>query len=133
MTEGSCTFEIVLADEEPDLRLCIECYVDLLGTGGSARLPDPGGYAIRRIYVRHSWIDTVEIPLSGPDREGADAFARRVVPELGSEGPNRAAPDAQRSRATPARRTPDFRTRPRAIGAHRLPQRVGASTTRSQR
>lgn len=79
--EATTTFEIVIGTGGPDDRLLIECNVIP---------PDPGGvhghygprYEISRVLYRYSWEGSAEIVLTGDDRETAEAFARRVVPEL---------------------------------------------------
>ncbi len=75
-TETTTTFEVVLGTGGPDRRLCLESDVAMLEASES------GSFPIRRIYFRYSWVGAAEVELSGEDREVAEAFARRVVPEL---------------------------------------------------
>lgn len=71
------TFEIVLDIGGPDELLLIEC--DL----APDRESHPRDrYEIRRVLYRYSWEGSAEVELAGEDRETAEAFARRVVPEL---------------------------------------------------
>lgn len=82
--EATTTFEIVLGVGGPDSRLLIECS-RVAGEGIEGdRLTASGDfdYEIRRVLFRYSWEGTGEIELTGEDREVAESFARRVVPEL---------------------------------------------------
>lgn len=76
------TFEVVLGTGGPDRRLCFECDVSMLEASEFGRFPDPEGFTIRRVYYRYAWADSAEVELRGEEREVAEAFARRVVPEL---------------------------------------------------
>lgn len=76
IVESTRLFEIVLGTGGPDDRLILECDHDGMGT----HLSD--GYEIRRVLYRYSWSGSAEVELTGEDREIAEAFARRVVPEL---------------------------------------------------
>lgn len=80
--EAAVTFEVVLGTGGPDDRLLFECGVDLLDPSEFGRFPDAGGYTIRRVLYRYSWTGSAERELHGEDREVAEEFARRVVPEL---------------------------------------------------
>jgi hypothetical protein len=64
-------FEIVLGTGGPDRRLVVECEHNAVQ-----------GHHIRRIVYRYSWSGSAEVELLGDDRETAEEFARRVVPEL---------------------------------------------------
>jgi hypothetical protein len=74
--EATTTFEVVLGTGGPDDRLVFECE-RWPGTEGSR-----DSYDIRRVLYRYSWEGSGEVELYGEDREAAEAFARRVVPEL---------------------------------------------------
>ena len=76
--EAMTTFEVVLGIGGPDRRLCFEC--DRVEMNSVSEVPFV--YEIRRVFYRYSWDGSAEIDLSGPDRETAEALARRVVPEL---------------------------------------------------
>lgn len=81
--EATTTFEIVIGTGGPDDRILVECdrltpencpgYVDSVGSFE---------YEIRRVLYRYSWSGSAEVELAGEDKEVAEAFARRVVPEL---------------------------------------------------
>jgi hypothetical protein len=77
------TFEIVLGGGGSARRLRFECGVDLLDPGEFGRFPDADGFTTRRVFF-HPWVGSAEVELHGEDRRVAEAFARRVVPELGS-------------------------------------------------
>lgn len=77
------TFEVALANGGPDGRLGIECEVELLKAGEFGRFPDADGFSVRRVSYRCSPSGSAEIELTGEERRIAEAFARRVVPELG--------------------------------------------------
>lgn len=80
--EAMVTFEVVLGVGGPDSRILVECdrvemnstYEDQAGTRWA--------YEIRRVLYRYSWSGVGEVELTGDDREIAEGFARRVVPEL---------------------------------------------------
>ncbi len=75
--DRTTVFEIVLGTGGPDDRLLVEC--------DTAQDWTPEGsvsFEIRRVLYRYSWSGSAEVELSGEDRETAEAFARRVVPEL---------------------------------------------------
>jgi hypothetical protein len=81
--ERTVSFEIVLGTGGPDSRLIVECDVD------ESRVVERGdlvlkaeGYEIRRVLFRYSWEGSGEVELYGDDKAVAEAFARRVVPEL---------------------------------------------------
>jgi hypothetical protein len=79
--EATTTFEVILGIGGPDRRLCLEC--DRIEGGfcdDGSRIPS--SYELRRVCYRYSWSDSAELELSGSDRDVAEAFARRVVPEL---------------------------------------------------
>lgn len=82
--EATTTFEVVLGTGGPDDRLCFECdRVDLAAVHGqTVPFADRWAYEIRRVLYRYSWSGSGEVELYGEDREAAEAFARRVVPEL---------------------------------------------------
>jgi hypothetical protein len=77
--EATTTFEVGLAGGEPERRLCFECETyeesHILADGSISQVQ----YEVRRVLYRHP---EAEIELGGEDREVAEAFARRVVPEL---------------------------------------------------
>ncbi len=75
--EMETTFEVVLGAGGPDRRLCFECR-----SIGRFDERDQMGYEIGRVYYRYSWCGSAEVQLSGKGREIAEAFGRRVVPEL---------------------------------------------------
>lgn len=78
--EATTTFEVVLGTGGPDRRLCFEC-----SPGYEREHDDPRSrttYTIRRVFYRYSWEGSAEFELIGEDREIAEAFGRRVVPEL---------------------------------------------------
>jgi hypothetical protein len=77
------TFEIVLGVKGPDRRLCFEC----VWIPPQSRPQDPVAitrdrYEVRRVFYRYSWSDSAEVELHGTDREIAEDFGRRVLPEL---------------------------------------------------
>lgn len=83
--EAMTTFEIVLGVGGPDSRILVECDV----TPPQSRPDADDGvyirataYEIRRVLFRYSWEGTGTVQLTGDDKETAEAFARRVVPEL---------------------------------------------------
>ncbi|MBS1675986.1 MAG: hypothetical protein JST08_01245 [Actinobacteria bacterium] len=77
------TFEVVLGAGGPDRRLCFECDRDLDRSGLDLTPAYPRYvYEIRRVHFRYSWSGSAEVELTGSDREVAEAFGRRVVPEL---------------------------------------------------
>lgn len=86
--EATTTFEIVLGVGGPDRRLCLECATESEYTGTDEFYEDGHrmivsvGHQIRRVTYRYSWDDSAEVELTGSDRKVAEAFARRVVPEL---------------------------------------------------
>lgn len=86
--ETTTTFEVVLGIGGPDDRLLIECdQADCLcegdHCGGHDYYGKPGvSYEISRMLYRYSWEGSAEIELQGDDKEVAEEFARRVVPEL---------------------------------------------------
>lgn len=75
--EATTTFEVVLGTGGPDRRLCFECASHDQGADNRPM------YEIRRVFYRYSWEGSAEVELTGEDRETAEAFGRRVVPELG--------------------------------------------------
>jgi hypothetical protein len=80
--EATTTFEVVLGCGGPDRRLCFECDVDSRVIERGENVLQSVGYEIRRVLYRYSWDRSAEIELDGEDREVAEAFGRRVVPEL---------------------------------------------------
>lgn len=74
------TWEVVLGTGGPDRRLCFECdtYIESIDEDGR----HPRSYEIRRVLYRYAWDGSAGIELVGADRQVAEAFARRVVPEL---------------------------------------------------
>lgn len=79
--EAATTFEVVLGIGGPDRRLCFECTRVEKDPGQPGFLAEE--YEIRRVFYRYSWEGSAEVELYGDDRETAEAFGRRVVPELG--------------------------------------------------
>lgn len=79
--ERTMTFEVVLGTGGPDDRLCFECEIGLACPADDDTITTPT-YEIRRVLYRYSWSGSGEVELYGEDREAAEAFARRVVPEL---------------------------------------------------
>lgn len=80
--EATMQFEIVIGTGGPDDRLIVEC--DLTTEShidGDVYTPE-GSYEIRRVLYRYSWTGSAERVLDGDDLATAEAFARRVVPEL---------------------------------------------------
>lgn len=77
--ERTMTFEVILGTGGPDRRLCFECAVELIYPPDGRVVPT---YEIRRVLYRYSWDGSAEVELVGADRQVAEAFARRVVPEL---------------------------------------------------
>jgi hypothetical protein len=77
--ETQISFEIVIGTGGPDDRLIVECDVELLEPSEFGRF---GDLDVSRILYRYSWDGSAERVLGGEDREVAEAFARRVVPEL---------------------------------------------------
>jgi len=75
--EVTTTFEVVLGTGGPDDRLLVECRAEL----DPEQTLQPQ-YEVRRILYRYSWEGSGEVELVGEDRAAAEAFARRVVPEL---------------------------------------------------
>ncbi|MBS1886116.1 MAG: hypothetical protein JSU06_02920 [Actinobacteria bacterium] len=80
--EATTTFEVVLGCGGPDRRLCFECDVDSRVIERGENVLQSVGYEVRRVLYRYSWDRSAEIELAGEDREVAEAFGRRVVPEL---------------------------------------------------
>lgn len=80
--EATTTFEVVLGCGGPDRRLCFECRGEPADWQPDPHTPPPTIYEVRRVLYRYSWDRSAEIELSGEDREVAEAFGRRVVPEL---------------------------------------------------
>lgn len=80
--EATTTFEVVLGCGGPDRRLCFECAVDSRIIERGENILQSVGYEIRRVFYVYSWSGSGEIELTGEDRETAEAFGRRVVPEL---------------------------------------------------
>jgi hypothetical protein len=80
--EATTTFEVVLGVGGPDCRLCFECDGSPADWQPDPHTPPPTVYEIRRVLYRYSWSGSAELELVGEDREVAEAFARRVVPEL---------------------------------------------------
>lgn len=85
--ERTVCFEIVLGTGGPDDRIVLECdqvavTAPAIREGKRAAVPIQQGYEIRHVLYRYSWEGSGEIALSGDDREVAEEFARRVVPEL---------------------------------------------------
>jgi hypothetical protein len=80
--ETTVTFEIVLGTGGPDRRICLECEVELLDASEYGRFPDAEGFTVRRACYRYSWSGSAEVDLSGADRQVAEEFARRAIPEL---------------------------------------------------
>lgn len=83
--ERTVSFEIVIGTGGPDDRLVVECDVVPTLVGHELTLQEPGGsieYEIRRILYRYSWTGSAEVELVGEDRQVAEEFARRLVPEL---------------------------------------------------
>lgn len=76
--EATTTFEVVLGVGGPDRRLCFEC--DRANWDADADRSFP--VEIRRVFYRYSWEGSAEVELHGEDKETAEAFGRRVVPEL---------------------------------------------------
>jgi hypothetical protein len=77
------TFEIALGVGGPDRRLCFEC----VWIPPQSRPQDPVAitrdrYEVRRVFYRFSSSGSADVELNGTDREIAQAFGRRVVPEL---------------------------------------------------
>lgn len=70
-------FEIVLSMGGPDDRIVVECE----RWEPSDRMPN-GSYEICGVYYRYTWSESAEVELTDKDREVAEEFARRVVPEL---------------------------------------------------
>lgn len=80
--ETTTTFEIILDLGGPDELLLIECDVYEDAHIGGSGAYSPVTYEIRRVLYRYSWEGSAEVELTGEDRETAEGFARRVVPEL---------------------------------------------------
>lgn len=76
--ERTTLIEVVLGTGGPDDRLIFECDGGPLYHG----VGDDSAYEIRRVLYLYSWTGSAEVELVGEDREVAEAFARRVVPEL---------------------------------------------------
>jgi hypothetical protein len=76
--EARTTFEIILGVGAPGRRLCLECRSYDRSPEGYSEI----AHDIRRVYYRYSWSGTAEVELAGEDRELAEEFAGRVVPEL---------------------------------------------------
>lgn len=81
--EVTTTFEVVLGCGGPDRRLCFECHGSPSRVQPDPHTPPPIEYDIRRVLFSYSWDGSAEIELIGEDREVAEEFGRRVVPELG--------------------------------------------------
>lgn len=82
--EATTTFEVVLGADGPDRRLCFECSATTESTidpVSGVYVPE-GSYEIRRVFYVHAREGSAEVELSGEDRQAAEAFGRRVVPEL---------------------------------------------------
>jgi len=80
--ESTTTFEVLLGCGGPDRRLCFEFDVENQGSDAAGVEVFETSYEIRRVLYRYSWDRSAEIELAGEDREVAEAFGRRVVPEL---------------------------------------------------
>lgn len=80
--EASTTFEIVLGTGGPDTRLMIECDRVEMNSVAIEQGRDRWSYEVRRVFYRYSWFGSADFELTGDDRAAAEAFARRVVPEL---------------------------------------------------
>lgn len=81
--ERTTTFEIVIGTGGPDDRILIECdVVDARVIERGENVLASVGYEIRRVLYRYSWTGSAERELTGEDKAAAEAFARRVVPEL---------------------------------------------------
>lgn len=80
--EATTTFEIVLGTGGPDDRLLIECDTSDRISGTFPHEVIGTDYEIRRVLYRYSWSGSAEVELVGEDKEVAEVFARRVVPEL---------------------------------------------------
>lgn len=80
--QATVTFAVVLEPAAPQRSLRLECDPDLLDLGELRRFPGRGGHEVRRVFYRYSWSDSAEVELSGADRQIAERFAARVVPEL---------------------------------------------------
>lgn len=80
--ERTVSLEVVLGTGGPDTRLIFECDLAIEEPGPY----DPQGARdvldIRRVLFRYSWTGSAEVELRGEDREIAEEFGRRVVPEL---------------------------------------------------
>ena len=81
--EATTTFEVVLGCGGPDRRLCFECHGSPSRVQPDPYTPPPIVFEIRRVLYCYSWDRAAEIELTGKDREVAEVFGRRVVPELG--------------------------------------------------
>lgn len=80
--EATTTFEVVLGTGGPDRRLCFECARGSKDVVWHDEIGEVPTYEIRRVLYRYSWEGSAEVELTGEDRETAEAFGRRVVPEL---------------------------------------------------
>lgn len=80
--EVTTTFEIVLGIGGPDDRLLVECNTERGALASPSTLARQMQYEIRRVLYRYSWGESAEIVLHDEDQKVAEAFARRVVPEL---------------------------------------------------
>lgn len=80
--EATTTFEVILGIGGPDRPLCFECDGGPADWQPDPHTPPPTVYEVRRVYFRYSWEGSAELELTGEDREIAEAFGRRVVPEL---------------------------------------------------
>jgi hypothetical protein len=80
--EAMTSFEVVLGVGGPDVRIVLECSAEEANWQPSPRERPPLGYETRRVLFRYSWSESAEVVLSGPQRETAEALARRVIPEL---------------------------------------------------
>lgn len=80
--DKSVLFEVVFGTGGPDDRLIFECDESPDSTLIDGRYRPSGSPEIRRVLYRYSWTGSAEIVLTGEDREIAEEFARRVVPEL---------------------------------------------------
>lgn len=70
--EQTRVLEIVLGTGGPDDRLLFECDCDEEGRAVS----------LRRVFYRYSWTGSAEVELVGEDREVAERFAARLIPEI---------------------------------------------------
>jgi hypothetical protein len=80
--EATTTFEVVLGCGGPDVRLCFECVAEESAVQPDPHTRPPLSYEIRHVLYVYTWEGRGEVELYGDDREVAEAFGRRVVPEL---------------------------------------------------